>query len=125
MRRSLSIQGWLRPFVTVAVFASIGIALSADAYVLEGQSWPAGAIVELQLSLGDPGRTLQDGTTSWDAAAAPAAMMWNEKMQRAHFTQVFNSSVSASSTDHLNSVVFANTIFGQPFGANTVAVTYY
>ena len=36
-----------------------------------------------------------------------------------------DSGVPASSGDQLNSVVFANSVFGQPFGANTVAVTYY
>ena len=95
------------------------------AYVLEGQSWPAGTVVVLQLSLGNAGRTLQDGNTSWNNAVAPVAEMWNEQLQRVHVTQVLNSSAPCSSGDHLNSVVFASTIFGQGFGANTLAVTYY
>jgi hypothetical protein len=109
-----------------AVAAAIaGVCLSSHAYVLEGQSWPAGSIVVLQLSLGSPGRTLQDGNTSWNVAVAPVAAMWNQELQHAHVTQVLNSSVPCSSGDHLNSVVFASTIFGQAFGANTLAVTYY
>lgn len=79
----------------------------------------------LQLSLGNAGRTLQDGNTSWNDAVAPVANMWNSKVQRVQVTQVLNSGAPCSSGDHLNSVVFASTIFGQGFGANTLAVTYY
>ena len=105
--------------------AIIGLSVTSHAYILEGQSWPAGTVVVLQLSLGDAGRTLQDGNTSWNDAVAPVAAMWNQQLQRLQFAQVLNSSVPCSSGDHLNSVVFASTIFGQGFGANTLAVTYY
>ena len=35
----------------------------ANAYVLEGKSWPTGSTVLMQLNLGSAGRTLQDGNT--------------------------------------------------------------
>lgn len=105
--------------------AIIGLAATSPAYVLEGESWPAGTVVVLQLSLGDAGYTLQDGNTSWNNAVAPVAAMWNQRLQHVQFAQVLNSSVPCSSGDHLNSVVFASSIFGQGFGANTLAVTYY
>jgi hypothetical protein len=103
----------------------IAFGVTSHAYVLEGQNWPAGTVVVLQLSLGSAGRTLQDGNTSWNNAVAPVAAMWSQEIQNAHVTQVLNSSAPCSSGDHLNSVVFASTIFGQAFGANTLAVTYY
>ena len=105
--------------------ALAGFSATSRGYVLEGQSWPAGTVVVLQLSLGNAGRTLQDGNTSWNDAVAPVANMWNSKVQRVQVTQVLNSGAPCSSGDHLNSVVFASTIFGQGFGANTLAVTYY
>ncbi len=40
-------------------------------------------------------------------------------------TQVVTPAPTAVSGDQLNSVVFANNIFGQAFGATTLAVTYY
>ena len=47
--------------------AALGIALAfsgvftpAQAYVLEGKSWPMGSTVLMQLNLGSAGRTLQD-----------------------------------------------------------------
>jgi hypothetical protein len=98
---------------------------SARAYVLEGKSWPSGATVTLQLGLGSAGRTLQDGNTSWDDAVLPVANMWNQTVGRVRISNVVNPQVPVSSGDHVNSVVFSNSIFGQSFGANTLAVTYY
>jgi matrixin len=105
--------------------AIVGVSATLRGYVLEGQSWPAGTVVVLQLSLGNAGRTLLDGNTSWDDAVAPVAAMWNQQAQRVRVTQVLNPTAPSASGDHLNSVVFANNVFGQPFGANTLAVTYY
>src|ERR1700676_1343464 len=103
----------------------VGLSATLRGYVLEGQSWPAGTVVVLQLSLGNAGRTLLDGNTSWDDAVAPVAAMWNQQAQRVRVTQVLNPAAPSASGDHLNSVVFANNVFGQPFGVNTLAVTYY
>jgi hypothetical protein len=105
--------------------AIVGLSGTARGYVLEGQSWPAGTVVVLQLSLGNAGRTLQDGNTSWNNAVAPVAAMWNQEIQRVQLSQVLDSTAPVSSGDHVNSVVFANNVFGQPFGGNTLAVTYY
>ena len=105
--------------------ALAGFSATSRGFVLEGQSWPDGTVVVLQLSLGNPGFTLQDGNTSWNDAVAPVANMWNSTVQRVQVAQVLNSGAPCSSGDHLNSAVFASTIFGQAFGANTLAVTYY
>jgi len=107
----------------LGVFA-LAIAGTAYGYVLEGQTWPAGSTVVLQLGLGNPVLPLLDGATSWNAAAAPAANMWSSTVQRVQLT-TNNSSGLASSGDHVNSVVFATSVFGQAFGSNTLAVTYY
>lgn len=108
-----------------ALAAFVCLSSTSRAYVLEGESWPAGSNIVLQLSLGNAPLPLLDGNTSFNDAIAPAAGMWSSVIQRAQVTHVVNPGTTASSGDHLNSVVFANTIFGQSFGANTVAVTYY
>jgi Matrixin len=105
---------------TLVIFSA-----TARGYVLEGQSWPSGSVLVLQLGLGSPGFTLQDGSTSWNDAVAPVANIWNSSFQRVHITQVMDAAATAVSGDHLNSVVFASSVFGQPFGGNTLAVTYY
>ena len=97
----------------------------ANAYVLEGKSWPTGSTVLMQLDLGSAGRTLQDGNTSWDDAVLPVAGMWNQTIQRVQVTTIVNPVVPTSSGDRLNAVFFSNSIFGQSFGSGTLAVTYY
>jgi hypothetical protein len=104
--------------------ALAGLTATSRGYVLEGQSWPAGSTVVLQLSLGSPALPLLDGGTSWNDAVAPAASMWNSTVQRVQIT-TNNAGGAASSGDHVNSVVFASTVFGQAFGGSTLAVTYY
>ncbi len=107
----------------VALVAGLGT--TARGYVLEGQSWPSGGNLVLQLSMGVPLVPLQDGSPTWNDAVAPVAGMWSSRLQRVQITQVLNSSAPCVSGDHLNSVVFALNIFGQAFGANVLAVTYY
>lgn len=92
---------------------------------MEGPSWPAGTTVTFQLGLGNAGRTLLDGNTSWNTAASPALDMWDQNIQKAQLVAVSNSNPPVSSGDGVNSIVFSSTIFGQSFGSGTLAVTYY
>ena len=109
------------------VFALLlGLGLStARAYVTEGPSWSSGTTVTFQLGLGNAGRTLIDGNTSWNTAASPALDMWDQNIQRASLVGVNNPSAPVNSGDGVNSIVFSSTVFGQSFGSNTLAVTYY
>src|ERR1051325_10380537 len=111
--------------VTLALLAVTVMFRSADAYTFEGPQWPNGSVVVMQMSLGDAGRTLIDGSTSWNSAAAPALDMWNQVLGAMQFGRVMNSSAPVSSGDRANSMAFADTIFGQSFGSSTLAVTYY
>src|SRR5438270_6130920 len=97
----------------------------ASAYTLEGPKWPNGTTPVMQLELGTPGRTLLDGNTSWNTAAAPALDMWNHVVGRMQFGRVMNSTAAVASGDRVNSMAFSNTVFGQRFGSNSMAVTYF
>jgi hypothetical protein len=79
----------------------------------------------MQLELGSPGRTLVDGNTSWNTAAAPALDMWNQNVAHMQFGRVMNSTAAVASGDRVNSMAFSSTVFGQSFGSSTLAVTYY
>ena len=115
----------MRRALWATTLAIVGFSGIAHGYVLEGPRWPSGTVLVLQLGLGSAGRTLKDGNTSWDDAVAPVANMWNQTIQRVQVSNVFNPQAPVSSGDRVNSVVFSNSIFGQSFGANTLAVTYY
>jgi hypothetical protein len=110
----------------VALIAIIAFAGQlAKAYTLEGPSWPSGSTVTFQLALGSAGKTLSDGNTSWDAAAAPSPDDWNNNIQRLRFQTNLNASAPVSSGDNVNTITFSTTVFGQSFGSSTLAVTYY
>lgn len=116
------------PFATlVALFVVFGVSLPSrvDAYVLEGPKWPNGSTVVMQLSLGSGSVTLSDGSTSWNNAVFPALGSWNGVMGSTQLGSVMNSTAAVSSGDHVNSMAFASSNFGQSFGSNTLAVTTY
>src|SRR3982750_3718606 len=69
---------------------------SADAYALEGKSWPSGSTITLQLGLGVPALPLTDGNTSWNAAVLPVLTAWNQQISRAQLTGVMNSTAAAA-----------------------------
>jgi hypothetical protein len=119
--------GGLKGVFAWLVFALLlGLGLSTvRAYVTEGPSWASGTTVTFQLGLGNAGRTLIDGNTSWNTAASPALDMWDQNIQRASLVGVVNASAPVATGDGVNSIVFASTVFGQSFGSSTLAVTYY
>lgn len=105
--------------ITIAGF----FAGNVDAYVLEGPRWSSSPV--FQLELGSPGYTLSDGNTSWNNAVMPALTMWNQVIGRIQLGKVVGSTLPISSGDRYNSLSFSTTVFGQSFGSNTLAVTYY
>lgn len=109
----------------IAVMTLVCASATADAYTLEGPSWPAGTVFLLQLGLGRAPKTLQDGNTSWDAAVAPVVDSWNQRLGRMQLAAAVTPTGGATSGDRLSSVVFTDSVFGQAFGSSTLAVTYY
>ena len=94
-------------------------------YALEGPKWPNGSNPTVQLELGSAGRTLSDGNTSWNSAVSPALDMWNQVMGSLQLGRVMDSTAPIISGDRVNSMSFGAKFFGQSFGSNTLAVTYY
>ena len=94
-------------------------------YVLENKSWPDGTIITMQMELGAPSQTLQDGSQTWNEAASPAIDAWNAEMQDIQLAAVMDSTRTVSSGDGVNSASFSSTVFGDSFGSGVLAVTYY
>ena len=117
------------PFMAFAAILAVAIGTfeprDASAYVLEGPKWPTGSTVVMQLSLGNAGRTLTDGNTSWNSAVSPALDSWNQVIGRMQFGRVMNSTAAVAQGDRVNSMAFASTFFGSSFGSNTLAITGY
>jgi hypothetical protein len=116
-----------RPLIAaVALIGGFVTLPNAGAYVYEPGSphWTSGNVTFV-LSLGTPGRTLSDGTTSWNTAAASALSIWSQYMQSLQLSGVINDSAPVSNHDGVNSIAFASTFFGSSFGSNTLAITGY
>ena len=103
--------------------AAIGIAAYAFGFALEGQVWPQDSNVVMQLSLGSNSGTLIDGSTSFNQTAEDALAIWNSNLVHLKFGVVRDSTVVPRSGDARNSVFFSDNVFGQTFGAETLAVT--
>jgi hypothetical protein len=97
--------------------------MQSTGYVLENSKWPDLATVTFHLQLGTPNHGLLDANTSWNTAASPAFGMWNAVIGHVRMTTVATATAVASN-DGVNSIAFSSTVFGQAFGANTLAVTY-
>lgn len=118
---------WRKIALCLAFFCLIAAAGArrANAFVLEGSTWPEGTQIAVQFNLGSAPRPLLDGSTSWNVAVAPVLDMWNEALGKVQFTGSDGPTGSAHSGDRLNSIAFAKTYFGNSFGKYTLAVTYY
>ncbi len=94
-------------------------------YVLENKSWPDGTVITWEMEMGAPAQPLQDGSATWNQAAAPALTAWNVQMGEVQMNAVMDSSKPVSSGDGVNSASFASSVFGDSFGPGVLAVTYY
>ena len=104
----------------------LAASLNSEAYVLEGQQWPNGNIVmNLQLSTTTyplPTGGLADGTPNWNIVCENALADWNQYLLNVTFTFNLNA-VTPSAPDHINSVFFSSTVYGQSFGSGTLGIT--
>jgi len=109
----------------LACFAAAALSSETQGYALEKKSWPGGTVITVQMELGAPSQTLQDGSKTWNEAASPAIDAWNAEMRDVQLAAVMNSTKPVASGDDLNSASFASTVFGDSFGSGVLAVTYY
>jgi hypothetical protein len=111
--------------ILLAGFCAAFPAPDGYGYALENKSWPDGTVVTVQMELGAPSQTLQDGSQTWNEAAVPALYDWNAEMRDVQLAAVMDSTKPVSSGDDINSASFASSVFGDSFGDGVLAVTYY
>jgi len=92
-----------------------------SAYSLLGDRWRENIVMHLQL--GSSSGTLIDGNTSWGQSAESAMSEWNPFLNDVEFRVIRDSTASKGSGDGANNVFWADDIYGDAFGATTVAVT--
>ena len=72
-----------------------------------------------------PGCSCRTASGTWDNSAADALAQWNLYLDLIEFNWVLGSNAPKGSPDGFNSVFYSNTIFGDDFGDDTLAVTVW
>ena len=113
---------WLAVQIAITVWQG-GSDSHLFGYALEGQTWPFGTTVKIELGLGAPkSGILQDGFLTFNASAANALALWNQQLSLMQFSW----SVVAPPGGHddgQNQAFFASTVYGQTFGSGVLAIT--
>lgn len=108
------------PAIALFLLASV---LPSFGFILTGQSWTRNRTVVMHLSLPPGTGTFQDGFTSLGQSAEDALNIWNQHLAHMQFAVDRNSILPPESLDGDTSVFMSNTVYGMPFGGNTLAVT--
>lgn len=110
-------------------FACLLLILSASpavfGYWTETYGWDDLTSIVMQLELGPTNVALQDGTGTWNGSAADALSLWNQYLEIIQFESVANSTATKLSGDGYNSAFFSDSVFGDGFGEDVLAVTVY
>lgn len=85
-------------------------------------TWRQGAI-PMQLRLPAPTRTLADGAASYNASVQVAMQTWNGLIGTVQFTSTVQNPGVNTAGNQVSEIVMANTVSGDDFAANTLAVT--
>lgn len=120
--RSRSTFPTVSPLVALLFLGSVGI---ADSFVLETPAWSSGSVIEIHLQLSAPALALQDGNANWNSSAAEAMAVWDQQLENVRFAPLLESPAQGELGDQVNSAFFSETVYGEKFGPNVLAVTLY
>jgi hypothetical protein len=99
----------------------LATAARSRAFFAWGYTWNFGREVAMHLNLEGPAQTFQDGSSSWAEVASSAMNIWNAEMNTARLVPA--GAASSVFGDRVNTVQFSDSIYGQSFGSNVLAVT--
>ena len=128
-----SALAWTAPYAAPATLLVLlcvlifGRSGSVTGFVLKGQKWPDNSAIVMSLQLGTNGQgTLRDGSANFDVVAAQAASLWNNFLGSNVRLITTVNGVGPSGSGYpngLNGVFFNDTVHGQAFGAEVLALT--
>ncbi len=112
--------------VSLLVLAACGLGFSglesARGFSFLSSHWLV-PVVPVRIQMGPASIVLADGSTDWDSVAENSLQLWNEQMASTQFTwTVAAPGTPADFGDSINSMQFSDTVYGDKFGASTLAV---
>ncbi len=109
-------------FVLAAAALCFSGPSKVDGYALEGYFWQI-PVVPMRVQMGAADIALADGSTDWNSVVENALELWNEQMDRMQFSWTeAGPGTPASFGDGVNSIQFSDTVYGDDFGKNVLAV---
>ena len=110
--------------LSLVFLVSLLFARTSGAFSTDNIRWTLNRTVVMHLSLGAIRSVpLQDGFLSYNQSAADALNTWNARLVHMKFGAMIASPLPAADADADNSVFFSDTVFGEAFGPNTLAIT--
>jgi len=106
-----------------ALLLLLSSARESFGFSLTDKSWTRNRTVVMHLSLPPGTGTFQDGFTSLGQSAEDALNIWNQHLAHMQFAVHRNSILPPERSDGDSSVFMSDTVYGDPFGSNTLAVT--
>lgn len=112
-----------RLLLAAIALSSLFSILPSFGYIVEGESWTPNRTVLMHLSLPPGGGPFQDGFGSLGESAEDALNIWNQYLVHMKFAVDRNSILPPAGHDGDTSVLMSNTVYGEAFGSNVLAVT--
>lgn len=115
----------MRALVTLFAIVSAVFYLTdvGGAYATTGRRWASGSTVTMHLHVGSSSGTLIDGSTSWNSPSESAISLWSQSLNGISFRAQRDSTSAIGNGNRVNNVLWGDDIYGEPFGAETLAVT--
>ncbi len=117
-------SGTVRPsLLAFMLFTATALTVRpASGYCLLDFYWPSG-VVEMSYNFPASGGLL-NGTDSWDENAEWAMQQWSAITDGFRFLSRGATTANADRRDGVNNMVFAETVDGEPFDRNIIALTF-
>lgn len=108
--------------LAIAVVVMTSATSVTEGFALLENKWPNGPIV-MHLRMGGGSGTLSDGSTSWNQVVTNGLAAWNPHIQLVSFSAVNDSTAANGDGNGINTVFFSDTVYGDAFGENVLAVS--
>ncbi len=107
-----------------ALLVAVTVSSLSSAWVTEGPGWvwPHGTTLSMQKDFG--AKANLPGAT-WNTLADNAIAEWNATMAQLQLTSTVGAVTVGQEQDDINQMFFANSVYGEAFGAGTVGVAIF
>ena len=108
--------------ILAVVALVLALAPTGAAHWEEAYHWAPG-VIPMHLQQGASSRPLIDGSGDWDTITERALNAWNNILNGVVFEPVRDPGLGIAVQDGVNSVIFGDDVYGEPFAEGVLAIT--